>query len=121
MKALNPEFKRGQKVLCVNDHYTSYSLQPVKKGSIYTIHDLYQCTCGSRQLTLMEFPIVTNMGCKCSRISFRRHAYYEWRFIPLTYFEKFIKASTVTKEISEEINAQNKELLQELVKELSLT
>jgi hypothetical protein len=86
-------FEVGQKVLCVNDHFGSYCAYPVFKDDIYTIHDLYQCPCGSRQVTLEEVPGRTVMGCKCTRTSERRQSYYDWRFIPLTYFECLLEPS----------------------------
>ena len=101
------KLKTGQKVLCVNDHYNSYCKYPLIKGSIYTIHGLYQCHCGSPQVTLKEFPDEVNMKYKCPRTSERRQSYYNWRFIPLEYFEKFVKQSSEISESLGEINIQN--------------
>jgi hypothetical protein len=84
-------FKIGQKVVCILDYYNSYCRYPLKKGLIYTIEGFYKCPCGSQQVTLMESPGLTTMGCKCDQISFRRQSYYTWRFIPLVFFEEIIK------------------------------
>ncbi len=83
-------FHKGQKVLCVNDRFIIYCSYPVKKGKVYTIHDFYTCDCGSKQVTLTEKPYVDQMKCGCGRIEERRQSYYNWRFVPLEYFEKFI-------------------------------
>jgi hypothetical protein len=94
------EFKPGQRVICVNDQYRSYSRYPVTKGMVYTIHSNYQCPCGSRQVTLMEFPGRTPMGCRCPRTSNRRPSYYNWRFIPL---DLYLNIMSLTSDISEPI------------------
>ena len=96
-------FKTGQKVLCVNDHFRSYCAYPIRKGLIYTIHGFYKCDCGSDQVILKEVPESINMGCRCFRTSFRRQSYFTWRFMPLDYFEKFIDLSSDIKEIPEEL------------------
>ena len=87
-------FEAGQKVMCVNDHYKSYSRYPVNKGTIYTIHGHYRCPCGSRQVTLEEFPGETLMGCRCPRTNNRRSSYYDWRFIPLDLFDSIVELSS---------------------------
>ena len=83
-------FYIGQKVLCVNERFGSYCSHPVKKGLVYTIHGFYKCGCGSDQVTLFERPYINSMKCGCGRLATRRQSYYNWRFIPLQYFEKFI-------------------------------
>ena len=108
------EFKLGQKVLCVNNHF-NHGQSRLKKGSVYTIHGFYQCACRSRQVTLFEIPDVTNMGCKCHRTSVRRQSYYNWRFIPLEYFEKFMAISSKKKELVKEPNGQNVEPQKEVI------
>jgi hypothetical protein len=106
-------FRVGQKVLCVNDHYHSYCRYPVKKGSVYTIHGFYRCSCGSLQVTLVEFPGETLMHCRCPLVSERRQSYYIWRFIPLEYFEKFIGFSTEKQEDRKEKEPHPWELKEE--------
>lgn len=85
------EFEAGQKVVCVNDHYVSYSRYPVTKGHVYTIHGRYRCPCGSRQVSLKEFPGRTLMGCRCYRTSTRKSSYYSWRFIPLELYKRMLE------------------------------
>ena len=108
-------FRAGQKVLCVNDHYTSYCAYPLKKGSVYTIDGFYRCSCGSSQVTLMEIPEVTNMGCRCHLTSVRRQSYFTWRFIPLEYFEKLIDVSQDKKEVPVEIDVEEMKQQKEAV------
>jgi hypothetical protein len=86
-------FKKGQKVYCVNGSYNSYCIHPIKKGSVYTIHGWYYCLCGSSQVTLKEFPDSTKMGCRCHRTSVRRQTFYSWRFIPLDMLKDFVAVS----------------------------
>ena len=83
-------FHIGQKVLCVNDRFRSFCSYPVKKGLVYTVQGLYRCECGSHQVVLFEKPYMSEMQCGCGRIENRRQSYYNWRFIPLEYFEKLI-------------------------------
>ena len=83
-------FRTGQKVVCVNDHFVRYCSYPIKKGVIYTIDGFYKCRCGSYQLTLRERSVFIDMICKCNRISYRRQSYYSWRFIPLDLFDNII-------------------------------
>jgi hypothetical protein len=102
------KFKKGQQVLCVNASYGTYCAFPLKKGSIYSVDDFYECPCGSHQITLMEVPGLAKMGCRCDHSTFRRQSYFKWRFIPLEYFEKFI-------EYSEEAEVQKEELYEDVI------
>jgi len=88
-------FKTGQKVLCVNDHFRTYCAFPVVKGTVYTISGTFKCECGSSQVILKERPLKIDMNCRCGFFSFRRQSFYDWRFIPLTYFERFISLSDI--------------------------
>jgi hypothetical protein len=96
------KFHDNQLVLCINDHYNSYCRFPVKWGRVYTIHGYYKCTCGSVQVTLEEISGVTEMGCKCSNTSYRRHSYFSWRFVPFEYSEL---VEETHKEMKEELVA----------------
>lgn len=87
------KFRSGQKVLCVNDHFNAPCGNRVKKGHIYTVQGYYKCPCGSRQVALIEYPAHTPMSCRCPGITYRRQTFYEWRFIPIEYFEMFLGAS----------------------------
>ncbi len=95
-------FEAGQKVMCVNDHYKSYSRYPVTKGTVYTIHGHYHCPCGSHQVTLLEFPDRTLMGCRCPREVSRRSSYYNWRFIPLDLYYSIMELTTEEIEVIEQ-------------------
>jgi len=83
-------YKKDQQVVCINDSFTSYCRYPLTKGGIYTVHSLFQCECGSIQVTLLEYPEILNMRCGCSLSANRRQSYYEWRFMPLDLFNMFI-------------------------------
>lgn len=96
-------FRTGQKVLCVNDYFRSFCAYPIRNGLIYTINGFYKCDCGSDQVTLIEIPWSINMGCECSRTSYRRQSYFNWRFLPLDYFEKFIDLSNNNDEFPDEL------------------
>jgi hypothetical protein len=95
------KFESGQKVICINDHYESYSRYPVKKGTVYTIYSNYVCPCGSRQVTLNEYPGRTLMGCRCHRTSRRRSSYYSWRFMPLDLLHNMLEMSSEKTEVVE--------------------
>ena len=88
-------FKPGQKVLCVNDHFRTYCTFPVVKGTVYTISGTYTCACGSSQVILKERPLKIDMNCRCGFVSCRRQSFYDWRFIPIEYFERFIGFSDI--------------------------
>ena len=110
-------FKTGQKVLCVNDHFRTFCASPVKKGVVYTIDGFYRCPCGSGQVTLQERASMIDMICKCSRLSYRRQSYYSWRFIPVELFDNFIDLSD-KKKIPEEIVVHKPELEKEAIKNI---
>ncbi len=107
------DFKTGQKVVCVNDHFRSYCPYPVKKGLTYTIDGFFLCPCGSRQVTLKEKPFSLEMRCGCGRISYRRQSYYSWRFIPIDLLTNFLHL-TDKKLFPAEIQKENSELKKEL-------
>ena len=113
------KFKLGQKVLCVDDHF-DYGPSCLKKGSVYTIDGFYRCSCGSNQVTLVEIPDVLSMRCKCHQTSIRRQTYYNWRFVPLEYFEIFEELSSDINEVPEEIDVQNMEFQKEPIKTASM-
>lgn len=101
------KFKVGQKVVCINDRYSSYCAYPLKKGAIYTIQGLYTCSCGSQQVFLVEVPEVTWVGCKCQSTSLRRHSYYAWRFRVLKYYEIYKIVIENTKETAGELDVES--------------
>jgi hypothetical protein len=105
------KFQRGQKVVCINDRFSSYCSHPVIKGRVYTIQGSYRCVCGSNQVTLFEKPYNTYMKCGCGRVSERRQSYYNWRFLPLEYFENYVSLSS-KKNIPEELIAGIETILQ---------
>ena len=96
------EFKKGQIVLCIDDHF-NYGQSRLKKGNVYTIQDFYKCPCGSDQLILLEIPDIITMRCKCGSTIFRRQSYYNWRFISMEYSEKFKETSLDNIEVMEEV------------------
>jgi len=110
-------FHAGQKVLCVNDYFRTYCAYPIKKGLVYTIHGFYRCVCGSDQVTLMEIPFSTYMGCRCHRTISRRQSYFTWRFIPLDYFEKFIDLSSDRKAIPRKYKVKIPDFKEETAKD----
>ena len=113
-------FKIGQRVLCVNDYKMRYCLYPIRKGLVYTIAGFYKCSCGSDQVTLSEVPCMTNMVCKCEKISYRRQSYYAWRFIPMGYFEKFTDLSKEKQGKKKEYISINEEVHEDVTRESSL-
>ncbi len=113
-------FRVGQKVLCVNDKYGTYCAYPLKKGSVYTIHGFYKCPCGSQQVTLMEITGIINMGCRCDRTSTRRQSYFNWRFIPLEYFENLISISSHKEEMLEKVETQDIDREKEVPEQTSM-
>ena len=81
------KFEIGKKLVCVNARYNNYCACPLVEGNIYSVYNYYTCPeCHSTQIYLKEVPDIVIMGCKCDRISERRHSYYAWRFRPLQYF-----------------------------------
>ena len=81
------KFEIGKKLVCVNAKYNNYCACPLVKGNIYSVYEYYTCSeCGSEQIYLEEVRDIVVMGCKCHRISERRHSYYTWRFRPLQYY-----------------------------------
>ena len=113
------KFKIGQKVLCVDDHF-NYGQSRLTQGSIYTIIGFYLCPCGSNQVTLLEIPDVLSMRCKCHHTSIRKQTYYNWRFVPLEYFEKFEEISSDINEVLEEIDVQNMDYQKEEISTASM-
>ncbi len=109
------KFEIGQKVLCLDDHFSTYCAYPVKKGSIYTINGFYECACGSHQVNLIEFQPVIKMRCKCQRTIYRRQSFYSWRFIPLDYFDGFITFSDNKQEAITEMGVSEVEYSEEVL------
>ncbi len=92
-KPMIMNYRPGQRLVCVNDRFSSYCSHPIIKGTVYTVHENYRCACGSKQVTLFERPYINDMRCGCGRIANRRQSYYNWRFLPFDYFEQFIDLS----------------------------
>jgi hypothetical protein len=60
------------------------------------------------------------MRCRCFRTSYRRQSYFNWRFIPIEYFEKLISLSSDKEEMQEKVEAQDIDLQKEVSEQSSV-
>lgn len=75
-------FKKGQKVLCVDGNSKLHPVA-VKKGGEYIIDGFSCCAdCGMQTVTLVGLSELSEVYCKCGSISEERENYRASRFIP---------------------------------------
>lgn len=99
-------FKIGQKVVCVNDKRHNLKLAgmlPIKKGEIYTIIDIKECSCGEVKLDVGLKAEIVRSKCWCGIVDF---GYWNnsRRFRPITESENF--ATDVIEKLEEQFNEE---------------
>ena len=80
LKQNENRFGKGQKVVCINNEYSSVHTCSLQLGEVYTIENTYKCQCGSDQLILKEEKYGIYMVCQCGHEANRTQSYYTWRF-----------------------------------------
>lgn len=99
-------FKRGQKVVCIED---SLSTGFLRKGNIYTVLSIYNCNCGEINITLEENKDHSLIICNtCGRID----NFLSWaisRFKSLEYINMSNSIALEFKEIKEKSDIKIKE------------
>lgn len=85
MKTTN--FKVGQKVVCVDDHFSITYFPSIKAGNIYTISAINICACGNVRLDVGIKNFSAGVFCTICSCSMRSdiRVFKAIRFRPLSY------------------------------------